>query len=119
MKHDHTPQWLRRAVVAGLLRGLLLVGFVVMRLFLAAIAWAAILRYVSWPLHWSLAQAQRFVREAQGLNLQWLEEPIRVDAPDTDTVRALLPLARGGIDAATTERLRRILGTATETEQTT
>ena len=51
MKHDHTPQWLRRAVVAGLLGGLLLVGFVVMRPFLVAIAWAAILSYVSWPLH--------------------------------------------------------------------
>ena len=46
-----TPLWLRRTVVAGLLGGLLLVGFVVMRPFLSAIAWAAILTYVSWPLH--------------------------------------------------------------------
>ena len=46
-----TPLWLRRAVVASLLGGLLLVGFVVMRPFLVAIAWAAILTYVSWPLH--------------------------------------------------------------------
>lgn len=47
----HTPVWLRRAVVAGLLGGLLLVGFVVMRPFLVSIAWAAILCYASWPLH--------------------------------------------------------------------
>ncbi len=51
MTHDHTPQWLRRTVVACLLGGLLVVGFVVVRPFLAAIAWAAILSYVSWPLH--------------------------------------------------------------------
>ena len=38
-------------MLAGLLGGLLLAGFVVMRPFLAAIAWAAILTYVSWPLH--------------------------------------------------------------------
>ena len=48
---------------------------------------------------WSLAQAQRFVREAQGLNLQWLEEPIRVDAPDADWLalarESTIPLAGG------------------------
>ena len=37
--------------MAGLLGGLLLVGFVVLQPFLTAIAWAAILSYVSWPLH--------------------------------------------------------------------
>ena len=46
-----TPLWLRRTVVTGLLGGLLLVGFVVMRPFLSAIAWAGVLTYVSWPLH--------------------------------------------------------------------
>ena len=46
-----TPRWLRRTVIASLLGGLLLVGFVVMRPFLVSIAWAAILAYVSWPLH--------------------------------------------------------------------
>jgi D-galactarolactone cycloisomerase len=40
---------------------------------------------------WPLADAQRFVREAKDLNLQWLEEPIRVDAPAADW----LALARG------------------------
>ena len=45
------PTWLRRTVLAGLLGGLLLMGFVVVRPFLSASAWAAILVYVSWPLH--------------------------------------------------------------------
>ena len=48
---------------------------------------------------WSLAEAKRFVREAQGLNLQWLEEPIRVDAPDADWLalarESTIPLAGG------------------------
>ncbi|MDP2450510.1 MAG: hypothetical protein Q8M93_06045 [Polaromonas sp.] len=51
MTAGQTPLWLRRTVVAGLLGGLLLLGFVVMRPFLVAIAWAAIMAYVSWPLH--------------------------------------------------------------------
>lgn len=33
---------------------------------------------------WSLTDATTFVREAQGLNLEWLEEPLRVDAPTAD-----------------------------------
>ncbi|MBD3893752.1 AI-2E family transporter [Hydrogenophaga sp.] len=45
-----TPPWLRRAVIAALLAGLLLVGFVVMQPFLVALAWAAILSFVTWPL---------------------------------------------------------------------
>ncbi len=40
-------------------------------------------------------------------------------ASEAHTVHALLPLARGGIDAVTAERLRLILGAASETEQTT
>ena len=51
MTDEQTPRWLRRAVFAGLLGGLLWVGFVVMRPFMVAIAWAAILTCVSWPLH--------------------------------------------------------------------
>jgi predicted PurR-regulated permease PerM len=46
MSSGDSPQWLRRFLVAGLL----LAGLVVMRPFLAAIAWAAILCFVSWPL---------------------------------------------------------------------
>jgi predicted PurR-regulated permease PerM len=45
-----STQWLRRIVLAGLLGGLLLAGYVVMRPFLVAIAWAAILAYIAWPI---------------------------------------------------------------------
>ena len=51
LNEGRTPVWLRRTVVTGLLGGLLLMGFVVMRPFLSAIAWAGVLTYVSWPLH--------------------------------------------------------------------
>jgi L-alanine-DL-glutamate epimerase-like enolase superfamily enzyme len=48
---------------------------------------------------WSLAEATRFVREARGLDLQWLEEPMRVDAPDADWLalarESNIPLAGG------------------------
>lgn len=48
---------------------------------------------------WSLEQARGFVREARGLNLQWLEEPMRVDAPDADWLAlaraSTIPLAGG------------------------
>lgn len=53
-----TP-WLRRGIVVALLSGLLVAGFVVVRPFLAAIAWAAILVYAAWPLH---VRAQRWLR---------------------------------------------------------
>ena len=43
MTEPQTPLWLRRTVLASLLGGLLLAGFVVLRPFLTAIAWAAIL----------------------------------------------------------------------------
>ena len=59
---------------------------------------------------WSLTAAKHFVREAQGLNLQWLEEPMRVDASDADWLSlaraSSIPLAGGenlqgaGFDAA-------------------
>ena len=48
---------------------------------------------------WTLAQALAFVHEARGLDLQWLEEPIRVDAPDADWLAlaraSTIPLAGG------------------------
>lgn len=59
---------------------------------------------------WSLTAAKHFAREAQGLNLQWLEEPMRVDASDADWLslarESSIPLAGGenlqgsGFDAA-------------------
>lgn len=33
---------------------------------------------------WALPEALQFVRQAEGLNLHWLEEPLRVDAPAAD-----------------------------------
>src|SRR6266403_641237 len=39
-----TPLWLRRTLLAGLLGGLLLLGFIVLRPFLVAIAWTAFLQ---------------------------------------------------------------------------
>lgn len=48
---------------------------------------------------WSLGEALHFVREARGLNLQWLEEPLRVDAPAADWLtlarESTIPLAGG------------------------
>lgn len=51
MKHAHPPAWLRNGLVALLLGVLLLAGLVVLQPFLTAVAWAAILVYVSWPLY--------------------------------------------------------------------
>ena len=67
MNEGQTPVWLRRTVVAGLLGGLLLAGFVVMRPFLSAIAWAGVLTYVSWPLHLRLLKRLRGHRTGAAL----------------------------------------------------
>ncbi len=48
---------------------------------------------------WALPEALQFVRQAEGLNLQWLEEPLRVDAPGADLLAlaqaSTTPLAGG------------------------
>ena len=67
MTEAHPPLWLRRTVLAGLLGGLLLAGFVVLRPFLSAIAWAAILTYVTWPLHLRLLARLRGHRTGAAL----------------------------------------------------
>lgn len=84
MYDQQTPLWLRRTVLTGLLGGLLLAGFVVMQPFMAAIAWAAILSYVSWPLHlrtlawlrghrtWAALAMTVMLTLALGLVLVWL-----------------------------------------------
>jgi len=51
MNEAHPPLWLRRALIAALLSVLLLAGLVVLQPFVTAVAWAAILVYVSWPLY--------------------------------------------------------------------
>jgi len=60
MKHAHPPAWLRNGLVAVLLGVLLLAGLIVLQPFLTAVAWAAILVYVSWPLY------ERLLRRFRG-----------------------------------------------------
>jgi len=43
--------WLRRAIIAALLAGLVVLGFQVLEPFIVPIVWAAILAYVSWPAY--------------------------------------------------------------------
>lgn len=98
-----SPQWLRRSLVAGLL----LAGFVVMRPFLAAVAWAAILCFVSWPL---LLRAQAVLGGRRSLAalamsllltlllggvLFWLGVLLRAEL--TSAVRELGALAQTGV----------------------
>src|SRR5688500_12966900 len=46
-----TSPWFRRLVVAGLLFGILVLTFSVVRPFLVPLIWGAVLAYVSWPAH--------------------------------------------------------------------
>jgi predicted PurR-regulated permease PerM len=46
-----TSIWFRRLVVAAILTGILLLTYTILRPFLVPLIWAAILAYVSWPLH--------------------------------------------------------------------
>lgn len=55
-----TAPWFRRLLVAGLILGIVLLTFSVLRPFIVPLIWGAILAYVSWPLH------QRMVRWTRG-----------------------------------------------------
>ena len=46
-----TAPWFRRVLVAGLILGVVLLTFSVLRPFLVPLIWGAILAYVAWPLH--------------------------------------------------------------------
>lgn len=46
-----TSPWFRRLLVAGLLLGIALLTFTVMRPFIVPLIWGAILAYVAWPVH--------------------------------------------------------------------
>lgn len=46
-----TAPWFRRLLVAGLILGILLLTFSVVRPFLVPLIWGAILAYVAWPAH--------------------------------------------------------------------
>jgi predicted PurR-regulated permease PerM len=52
--------WFRRAVVAAILAGILLLTYTILRPFLVPLIWAAILAYVSWPLHLRVLRAVRY-----------------------------------------------------------
>ncbi len=102
-----TPLWLRRTVVAGLLGGLLLAGFVVMRPFLSAIAWAGVLTYVSWPLHlrllarlrgrrtWAALAMTLLLTLALGVTLIWLGLLLRGEG--VAAVREAAALLQAGV----------------------
>lgn len=55
-----TAPWFKRLLVAGMILGILLLTFVVLRPFIVPLIWGAILAYVSWPLH------QRILRWMRG-----------------------------------------------------
>lgn len=46
-----TAPWFRRLLVSGLILGILLLTFSVLRPFIVPLIWGAILAYVSWPMH--------------------------------------------------------------------
>ncbi len=54
-----TTPWFRRLVVATILTGILLLTYTILRPFLVPLIWAAILAYVSWPLHLRILKAVR------------------------------------------------------------
>lgn len=55
-------QWFRRIIVAIFMLGILLLTYVVLKPFLVPCIWAAILAYVSWPLH---IRVSRVIRRRQ------------------------------------------------------
>lgn len=54
-----TAPWFRRLLVAGLILGILLLTFGVLRPFLVPLIWGAILAYVAWPAHLRLLKLAR------------------------------------------------------------
>ncbi len=54
-----TAPWFRRLLVAVILTGILLLTYVILQPFLIPVIWAAILAYVSWPLHVRLLRLTR------------------------------------------------------------
>jgi len=107
MTDTQTPRWLRTTVSGVLLGGLLWVGFLVMRPFMVAIAWAAILTCVLWPLHARLLLRLRGHRGgaafamtvvltlALGVVLLWLGLLLRGEG--VAAVREAAVLLQGGV----------------------
>jgi len=59
-----STSWFRRAIVAAVMVGILLLTYMVLAPFLVPTIWAAILAYVSWPLH---IRVCRIIRRRQSL----------------------------------------------------
>lgn len=59
-----TAPWFKRLLVAAVLVGILLLTYMVLQPFLVPIIWAAILAYVTWPLHIRIC---RLIRRRQTL----------------------------------------------------
>jgi predicted PurR-regulated permease PerM len=57
--------WFRRAILAAVLVGILLLTYEVLQPFIVPTIWAAILAYVSWPLH---IRVSRLIRRRQTLS---------------------------------------------------
>jgi predicted PurR-regulated permease PerM len=72
--------WLRRLIVVTLLAGLVLLSFEVLRPFIVPALWAAIIGYVTWPLHERVLQFCRGRRAIAAL-LTTLAVTIAVVAP--------------------------------------
>ncbi len=108
MNPSATPTWLKRAIVAALLGGLLIVGFVILQPFLTAVAWAAILVYVSWPLHlrllarfggrrfWSALVMTLLLALVLGATLLWLAMLLQREG--LVAVREVAALLRAGVE---------------------
>lgn len=108
MNPTATPTWLRRTIVAALLGGLLIVGFVILQPFLTAVAWAAILVYVSWPLHlrlnarlggrrvWSALVMTLLLALVLGATLLWLA--VLLQREGLVALREIAALLRNGVD---------------------
>lgn len=102
------PHWLRTGLVAALLGCLLLVGFVILQPFLTAVAWAAILVYVSWPLHlrllerlggrrlWSALAMTLLLALVLGATLLWLA--LLLQREGAVAVREAAALLRAGVE---------------------
>lgn len=89
-----TAPWFRRLLVAGLILGIVLLTFSVLRPFVVPLIWGCILAYVSWPLNQWIARALRgraglaalltslAVSLAIVVPLVWLILMVRVEAVD-------------------------------------
>ncbi len=85
----------RRAVLAVLIAGLLLLSYEVLQFFLVPVAWAGILAFVTWPLH------ARLVRAAPGMpNLTALAMTVALAAAFVVPVIWLVVMLKEDVGAA-------------------